>query len=254
MRAAGGLAYVTLLGLVPLSTVAFAFVARFPVFQDFLKILEAFLLRHMLPSSASAIVHEYVVVLAEDAANLTGLSIVFVAITATLVVDNVESEINELWGIRRKRPLMRRILVYAVGITAGPVMVGAVISLTRWVLSQVVAAVPSQKAATVAIWHVVPFTFAAVALTLLYAIAPARNVLWRHAIASGLLAALAFEAANRGFTWYLTHFQGYEMLYGALAALPAFMVWIFLSWLIVLAGAAVTATLAESGGRGGERP
>jgi len=253
MRAAGGLSYVTLLGLVPLSTVAFAFVVRFPVFQDFLKILEAFLLRHLLPASASAIVHEYVVVLAEDAARLTGLSILFVVVTATLVVDNVESEINELWGIRRKRPLMRRILVYIAGITAGPVIVGAAISLTGWLLTQVVAAVPSQKAATDAVWHGLPFAFAAVALTLLYEIAPARRVLWRHAIVSGVLAAVAFEATKRGFAWYVTHFQGYEMLYGALAALPAFLVWIYLSWLIVLAGAAVTATLAESGARGGER-
>ena len=107
----------------PLATVAFAFVARFPIFQDFLKVLEAFLLRHMLPASASAIVHEYVVVLAVDAANAVGLSIVFVAITATLVVDTVESEINEIWGIRKKRPIGRRILVYVAGITAGPVLV-----------------------------------------------------------------------------------------------------------------------------------
>jgi membrane protein len=253
MRAAGGLSYVTLLGLVPLATVAFAFVVHFPVFQDFLKILEAFLLRHLLPASASAIVHEYVVVLAEDASRLTGLSILFVAVTATLVVDNVESEINEIWGIRRKRPLLRRILVYVVGITAGPVVVGAAISLLGWLLAEVVAAVPSQKAATDAVWRLLPFAFAAVGLTLLYAVAPARPVLWRHAIASGVLAALAFEATKSGFTWYLTHFQGYELLYGALAALPAFLFWIYLSWLIVLAGAAVTATLAESGARGGER-
>ena len=253
MRAAGGLSFVTLLGLVPLTTVAFAFVVRFPVFQDFLKILEAFLLRYLLPASASAIVHEYVVVLAEGAARLTGLSILFVVVTASLVVDNVESEINELWGIRRKRPLMRRILVYLVGITTGPVLVGAAISLTRWLLSQLVAAVPSQKAATDAVWHVLPFTFAAIALTLLYAFAPARRVPWRHAITSGVLAALAFEAAKRGFTWYVTHFQSYEMLYGALAALPAFLVWIYLSWLVVLAGAAVTATLSESDGRGMDR-
>jgi membrane protein len=244
-RAAGSLSFVTLLGLVPLATVAFAFVARFPVFQEFLKVLETFLLRHLLPSSASAIVHQYVVVLAERAADAIGLSIVFVAVTATLTVDTIESEINEIWGIRTKRPISRRILVYVVGITAGPVLVGAAISLIHWTLQETVAAVPLETAFTDAVARGVPSVLVVVGLTLLYGIAPARPVLWRHAIASGALAGLALEVTKRVFTWYLTHFPGYELLYGALAAFPALLFWIFLCWLIVLAGAAVTATLAE---------
>jgi membrane protein len=249
-RAAGSLSFVTLLGLVPLTTVAFAFVARFPIFQDFLKVLEAFLLRHMLPASASAIVHEYVVVLAADAANVVGRSIIFVVITATLAIDTIESEINEIWGIRKKRPIARRILVYLFGITAGPVLLGAIISLVGWTLAEVVAAVPLQRALTDVVWRGVPTALVIVGLTLLYRIAPARHVLWRHAIASGVLAGIAFEVTKRIFTWYLTSFASYEMLYGALAAFPALLFWIFLTWLIVLAGAAVTATLAEAGERG----
>ena len=251
-RAAGSLSFVTLLGLVPLATVAFAFVARFPIFQDFLKVLEAFLLRHLLPSSASAIVHEYVVVLAADAANVVGRSIVFVAVTAALAIDTIESEINEIWGIRKKRPLARRVLVYVFGITAGPVLLGAIISLIGWTLAEVIAAVPLQRALTDVVWRGVPTALVIVALTLLYRIAPARRVLWRYAIAGGVLAGMAFEITKRVFTWYLTSFPSYELLYGALAAFPALLFWIFLSWLIVLAGAAVTATLAEAGGRGND--
>jgi membrane protein len=249
-RAAGSLSFVTLLGLVPLTTVAFAFVARIPVFQDFLNVLETFLLRHLLPASAAAIVHEYVVVLAEGAASVVGPSIIFVAITGVLVVDTIESEINEIWGIQRKRPIGRRILVYVAGITAGPVMVGAAISMIRWALTEVVSAVPLQKALTERVWLVLPMALVIVGLTLLYRVAPARKVLWRYAIASGLLAGVAIEVTKRLFTWYLTHFPSYELLYGALAAFPALLVWIYLCWLIVLAGAAVTATLAEAGGHG----
>ena len=248
-RAAGSLSFVTLLGLVPLATVAFAFVARFPIFQDFLKVLETFLLRHMLPSSATAIVHEYVVVLAEDAANAIGTSIVFVAITATLAVDTIESEINEIWGIRKKRPVARRILVYVAGITAGPVMVGAAISLIRWMLTEAVASGPLDPALSNAVGRSIPGVLLVVGLTLLYRVAPACQVRWRYAIISGVLAALALDVTKRIFTWYLTHFPSYELLYGALAAFPALLFWIFLCWLIVLAGAAITATLAEAGGR-----
>jgi membrane protein len=245
-RAGGSLSFVTLLGLVPLATVAFAFVANFPIFQDFLKVLETFLLRHFLPGSASTIVREYVVALAEGAANVIGPSIIFVAITGVLVVDTVESEINEIWNIRKKRPIARRILVYFVGITAGPVMVGAAISLIRWMLAEVIAAVPVQKPFTDAVWHGVPMAFIVVALTLLYRFAPARLVLWRYAIATGVLAGVAIEVTKQIFTWYLTTFPSYQLIYGALAAIPALLVWIYLCWLIVLAGAAVTATLEEA--------
>ena len=248
-RAAGSLSFVTLLGLVPLATVAFAFVARFPIFQDFLQVLERFLLRHLLPESASAIVHEYVVVLAADAANVVGRSIVFVAITAALAIDTIESEINEIWGVRKKRPIARRILVYVFGITVGPVILGATISLIGWTLAELVATAPLQGALTDVVRHALPTALVIVGLTLLYRIAPARHVFWRYAIAGGVLAGVAFEITKRVFTWYLTSFQSYEMLYGALAAVPALMFWIFLTWLIVLAGAAVAATLTEAGGR-----
>ena len=147
-RAAGSLSFVTLLGLVPLATVAFAFVAQFPLFQDFLQVLERFLLRHLLPESASTIVHEYVVVLAADAANVVGRSIVFVAITAALAIDTIESEINEIWGVRKKRPIARRLLVYVFGITVGPVILGATISLIGWTLAEVVATLPMRRALT----------------------------------------------------------------------------------------------------------
>ncbi len=245
-RAAGSLSFVTLLGLVPLATVAFAFVARFPVFQDFLRVLETFLLRHLLPSSASSIVHQYVVVLAEDAANAVGPSIIFVAITATLAVDTIESEINEIWGIRKKRPVARRILVYVIGITAGPVMVGAAITLIRWALGEAVTNGNVDLSVTTAVWRVMPMVVVFAGLTLLYRFGPARYVLWRDAAISGALAALALAATKTGFAWYLTHFNSYEMLYGALAAFPAALFWIFLCWMIVLAGAAVTATIAEA--------
>jgi len=109
--------------------------------------------------------------------------------------------------------------------------------------------VPRQRALTALVREVLPTVLVIVGLTLLYRIAPARHVFWRYAIAGGVLAGIAFEVTKRVFTWYLTSFQSYEMLYGALAAVPALMFWIFLTWLIVLAGAAVAATLAEAGGR-----
>jgi membrane protein len=246
-RAAGSLAFTTLLGLVPLATVAFAFVAQFPVFQDFVTALERYLLRYMLPENARALVQTYVVGLATEAASLRGLWILFVVVTAVLVVDSVESEINEIWGITRKRPLMRRAIVYTVGVTAGPALVGGAITLIMWVIRYFLAVVPKEQQVTLhALLQPVPFLVAACGFTLVYAIVPARKVRWSHALLSGVLAAAVFEATRVGFTWYVAHSPSYEILYGALAAVPIFLLWIFVFWMIVLAGAAVTASLADA--------
>jgi membrane protein len=247
-RAAGNLSFTTILGLVPIATVAFAFVAQFPVFQDFLRVLENYLLRYTLPETASMLVRTYVVGLAAEAASLRGLWIVFVIVTAVLVVDSVESEINEIWGIHRKRPLLRRVILYTVGVTAGPALVGATIMLISWVLRVSITAVSLNRSDIATVVEVVTFLFAVTGFTLLYVLAPARKVAWRHGLVGGLCAAVAFEITRRGFAWYVAHSPTYEILYGALAALPIFLLWIFLFWMIVLAGAAVTASIADSGG------
>ena len=104
----------------PLATVAFSFVARFPVFQQWLDALEVFLLKYTLPGSANEVVHQYVREFTEKAAALTGISIVFILIAASLVIATIEREINALWGISVRRPFARRLAVYLLGVTLGP--------------------------------------------------------------------------------------------------------------------------------------
>ena len=244
-RTAASLSFTTLLALVPLATVALTFVARFPAFQQWLDALEAFLLKHMLPGSAYAVVHHTLREFTDKATGLTGISIVFIAATAAMATATIEREINLIWGIRRGRPLGRRLVVYALGLTVGPVLVGASLSLTTWLLARSLAAMPLQGVVADLVLKLAPLLFTTAALALLYAVVPARRVRWRHALAGGAAAAVAFESAKYGFAFYLTRVPTYEAVYGALAALPVFLIWIYLCWLIVLAGAAMTATLAE---------
>ena len=173
----------------------------------------------------------------------------FVVVTAALVVDTVESEINEIWGIRRKRPLMRRVVVYVVGVTAGPVLVGAAITAIMWLLRLSVATVPLQQGAIRAILQA--------------AAVPVRDgrlhaALRGRARAPGRVAARAHRRRPRRRRRSRRRASGsrgtsrtrrrYEILYGALAAVPIFLLWIFVFWMIVLAGAAVTASLADARG------
>jgi membrane protein len=245
-RSAGSLSFTTLLALVPLASIAVGFVGRFPIFESGLAAFEAYLVRHFLPSTAATLVHEYVLGFATQAARLTGLSIVLVVLTAGLAVSTVEREINAIWGIRQRRSLGRRVLVYAIGLTVGPVVVGASISITTWLIVQSLAAVPLQKTFGETVLAALPFAFTATGLTLLYKFAPARKVPLAPALVAGVATALALEGAKHLFALYVTRVPTYRQIYGALSALPVFLVWIYLCWIIVLAGAAVGATLADA--------
>jgi membrane protein len=248
-RTAGSLSFTTLLAVVPLVTVAFSFVARFPIFEDWLRVSEQFTLRHLLPSAAAGEIRTTITGLAEQAARLTGYSVVIIAVSAALAVSTFEREINAIWGIRGGRSLTKRVVVYVLGMTAGPVLLGASISITTWLVMHSLAAVSLRKTLGGAIAEVLPFLFATAGLTVLYKGVPARRVPFVPAFVGGALGAAALEAAKRGFGWYLAQVSTYQMVYGALAALPIFLLWIYLCWIIILAGAAVSATIVEPGGR-----
>ena len=252
-RTASSLSFTTLIAIVPLFTIAFAFVARFPLFQDWLNALEQLLLRHMLPFAGAAEVRAHIVRFAEQAARLTGVSIVLIGITAALAFATVEREINVIWGIRRGRSLPRRLLVYAIGLTAGPVLLGASISITTWLVAHSLAVVPFRGNVDAQVVEALPFLFSTAGLTLLYKGMPARHVPLVPALVAGALAAAAFEAAKHAFAWYLTRISTYAVVYGAFAVLPIFLAWVYFCWIIILTGAAASATIAEPGGRRGRR-
>src|SRR6185437_13576094 len=167
----------------------------------------------------------HIVRFAEQATRLTGISILVIAISAALAVATVEREINAIWGIRRARPLPRRIVVYAIALTAGPVLLGASISITTWLVVHSLAVVPFRTTFGAQVVRTLPFLFSTAGLTLLYKGVPARHVPLVPALVAGALAAAAFEAAKHAFAWYLTRVSSYEAVYGALAVLPIFLVW-----------------------------
>jgi membrane protein len=243
-RTAAALSFTSVLGLVPLATVAFVYIARYPLFQQWLDALEGFLLRHLLPGSSS-LVRSHLREFVAQAANLQGVGLALVVVTAVLLVATIEREINAIWGLAGRRPLLQRLFVFALGMTVGPLLIGAAVYSTAWVVDASVAQLPI----TLRVRHyVVPplsVAIAAFAFTLLYVLMPARRVPLTPAVIGGVFAALAFEVAKRLFGLYIARFPTYEVVYGTLAVLPLFLLWVYVSWVIVLVGAAVTATLTE---------
>jgi membrane protein len=251
-RMAASLAFTTLLGIVPLFTVALAYVARFPVFDQWLDTLEPFLVKFLLPDSSSAVRH-YLAEFTTKAAGVQGVGTVFLIVTAVLLVAQTEREINAIWGIYEARSLPRRIVVYALGFVAVPALIGAAVHVTSWAIEQSIAAVPSVSEALSFLVQPMEIAIATLALTMMYKLVPARRVPIRDAMIGALLAAAAFEMAKLGFKVYIGHVPTYRVVYGALAALPLFLIWIYVSWIILLVGAAVTATLAGNGGKSRNR-
>lgn len=243
-RIAAALSFTTLLGVVPLFTVAFAYVAPYSMFEHWQEVLEPVLLKFLLPGS-SASARQYLAEFTAKTASLKGIGTTIVVLTAVLLIAQVEREINAIWGVYEARSLPRRIIVYALGFVAVPALIGAAVYATSWLIDTSVAAVPL---ASVALPYVArPFSLAigTALLTLAYKLVPARQVPLRAAFIGGLLAAVAFEGAKFGFAFYITNVRTYEIVYGALAALPLFLIWIYVCWIILLVGAAVAATFAE---------
>lgn len=251
MQIAASLTFTTLLSIVPLVTVALTLISAFPVFGHMSEALQRFMLERLVPESAGTIA-AYAEQFAANAAKLTALGVAFLAVTAIMLLMTIEHAFNRIWRISRPRPVFQRVLIYWTLLTIGPVLVGASLSLTSWLVSQSLGLVGAIPGAGVALLKTVPVVLTALALALLYFAMPNRHVAFRDALLGGLLAGLAFEAMKRGFAFYVTQFPTYKLVYGAFASVPIFLLWVYLSWLVVLSGAVAVAALPEWRGRAGQ--
>jgi membrane protein len=232
-QAAGSLTYTTLLAIVPLLTVALALSTAFPVFDEAITTLQLFLFENFLPDAEGLDrISEQILSFSEQAGRLTAIGLVFLLVTAVLLMLTIDDTLNRIFRVRRRRPLGQQVIMYWSVLTLWPVLIGASLSLTTYLIG-----------ASSALLRLIPFAFTWAALTLLYILVPYRHVDVRHAAAGALLAGVAFEMAKRGFAVYVANFPTYTLVYGAFATLPIFLLWMYLSWLLVLAGAVFTAML-----------
>ncbi|THF58601.1 YihY family inner membrane protein [Pseudothauera rhizosphaerae] len=242
-QVAGSLVFTTLLALVPLITVAIALFSNFPGFAELGDSLRAFLLENLLPERAGRIVTNYALQFSQKAAGLTMLGTALLVVTALMLLSTIERVFNQIWGVRQPRPLLFRIAVYWFALTLGPLVLGGSVFASGYLIS-----------ASMQLGHHVPYlgelaarllppVMLAALFSYLYFAVPNHPVRPLHALAGGIAAAIAFVLMQRAFGLFITRFPTYTLVYGAFAALPIFLVWLYLSWVIVLLGALVTATL-----------
>ncbi len=257
---AASLTYTTLLSLVPLMTVSLAIFAAFPVSDRVEVQIQSFVFENFVPTSGE-VLEQYLQQFSLKASKLSGAGFIFLVIVALMMMANIDQAFNTIWRVKRKRSALGKFMVYWAILSLGPILMGASVAVTSYLVS-----IPlfSDAAETLGFGRrllgLTPVLTSAFAFTLLYALVPNRRVPFKHAFVGGLLAAFLFEMAKRAFAFYITSFPTYEAIYGALAVIPIFLVWIYLSWVVTLLGAEFAHCLSiyrdedfeETAGRGGE--
>jgi membrane protein len=245
-QVAGSLTFTTVLSLVPLATVAFALFTAFPIFGSFQMSLQDFLAAHLMPSQINSQIFKYLNQFASKAKGLTTVGMIILFVTSVMTMMTVESAFNVIWRVRKSRPLAQRVLVYWAIITLGPILFGVSLSMSSYLFAHSVAFAGSHNLLPpVAEWALASATlpFTVLAFTMLYVFLPNCRVEWRDAVVGGLIAAIAFEVAKRGFGYYVRSIPTYTAVYGAFAALPVFLLWVYLCWMITLIGAMVASAV-----------
>jgi membrane protein len=251
---ASSLTFTMLLSLVPLITIILTVFSAFPQFASFSEHAKNIILSNMLPETGARIITQYVEQFAENAARLTTVGIVFLAVTSMLLIYNIDHAFNTIWRVTRQRTVIQRVLVYWAVLTLAPLLVGGSLSMTSWLISMSVGSL--SQLSSVAVWMLkaIPLILATLAFTFLFRIVPNRLVPMQHALIGGAVSALAFEAMNRAFALYIAYFPTYKLVYGAFASIPIFLLWVYLSWLTVLLGAVLTASISHWRSKNGVHP
>lgn len=246
-QVAGSLTFTTLLAIVPLATVAFALFTAFPIFASFQLSLQGFLADHLMPDQINSEIFRYLNLFASKAQGLTTMGLIFLIVTSVMTMMTVESAFNLIWRVRKSRPIAQRVLVYWSILTLGPILIGVSLSISSYLFTRSVAIATEQHVSGLFDWALAGATLplTAIAFTMLYVYMPNCRVAWRDALVGGIAAAVAFECAKRGFGFYVRRIPTYTAVYGAFAAAPMFLLWVYLSWFITLVGAMITSALPE---------
>lgn len=247
LQNAASLTYTTLLSLVPLMTVVVAILTAFPVADQMAEVIQDFIFENFVPASGEQ-VQQYLLEFSSKASRLTGIGFIALVIVALLMMRNIDQALNIIWEAPRKRTIAKQFLIYWALLSLGPLLLVLSLAVTSYIIS-IPLLVEAEQTLGLGrrLIDFAPLAASTLAFFLMYLVIPNRRVPAFHAISGGLLAAMLFELAKRAFAVYVTTFTSYQAIYGAMAVVPIFLVWVYLSWVIFLLGAEFTCSLQMYG-------
>lgn len=244
-QVAASLTYTTVLAVVPLLAVVLSLFTAFPIFKELQGELNHFLTSNLMPEAMSQTIMTYLNGFAAKARNMTAIGSIILMLTSILLMKTIDEALNAIWRVNRQRPLTIRILIYWATLSIGPF----ILAVSIWA-STVVARTQLGIGVDISIFQnifatVFPTLLSFMGFTLLYYIVPNCTVYLRDAMIGAGITAILFETMKMGFTFYITQFPSYTVIYGTFAAIPLFLLWIYLSWLVILLGAVIAALIPQ---------
>lgn len=233
---AAALTYMSLFALVPLLTVLYTMASAIPAFQGLEGNIQDLLFDYLMPE-ASQEIQDYLDEFSRQAKNLTGFGVAFLGGTAILMLRNIEKSFNRIWRTPENRNPVSSFLLYWAVLSLAPLTIGLGLAVSTYLLS---FADILETLDVIGIGGFLlklsPLLLNALGFTLIYAAVPNCRVPLKHAFIGGVVAAIAFNVA-RGLFTMLVSGTSFTFIYGAFAAVPLFLLWIFISWNIVLLSA-----------------
>lgn len=240
-QAASALTYSSLLAMVPIATIAFSILSAFPAFGVIKGAAQGWLFEMLVPEVGQTVLN-YLEGFSQNTGRLTAISIVGLVVSSVLLLATIEDAFNGIWRVKEQRAWVVRIVTFWAILTLTPILVVASFSFTITFFGGGGGLGQELWAPFIGF---VPLVLQFIGFSLLYQLIPNRSVRWIDAVAGGLIAAVLFDLSKRLFAWYLRAFPAYETIYGALATIPIFLLWLYLAWSIVLIGAVIAAALPD---------
>jgi membrane protein len=238
LEEAASLSYTSLLALVPLLAVIFGIVSAFPVFGQVSNKLQSFIFSNFIPTAGEQI-ESYLNTFLESVGSLTLPGTVFLIITALLLMFRIEVALNRIWRVDRARTLTNRIVMYWSVLTLGPILIAAAIALSA---QKVLSTLGLEEGLAPGVNHLGIFFLSWMVFTMFFVLVPNRRVQFRDALVGAFLSTVLFELAKLGFVAYVSN-ANYSVIYGALATVPIFLLWLYIVWTVILFGASLAASL-----------
>lgn len=251
---ASSLTFTSVISLVPLATVMLALFSAFPMFSTLQDSIQHRLIDSLVPDTIARPVLGAITQFSSRASRLGIFGLVALVFSAIALMLTIDRALNAIWRVRKPRPIAQRVLVYWSAVTLGPLLLGVSLTATSYALSASSGYLgPMPMGLGVAI-GAGEFVVVSLGVAALFHYVPNTHVRWRHAFTGGLFVAVGFVLAKRLLALYFRTVPTYAMIYGAFATVPIFLVWIYLSWIIVLLGAVLAAYAPVAGMQVGRWP
>lgn len=242
LRVASSLSYTSLIAMVPVLAIALAIFSAFPVFNDVRQQVQEIIINNVVPDAGQDI-NMYFTQFINAAAKLTTIGVIGIILTAILLLSTIENSFNFIFKVTRPRRFTTKITLYWTIITLGPLLLGVAFSMKGYVaFSDVLQSIPELN---VMLGTILPFLLTWLVLTSVYVFVPNKRVGFLNAVAGAFVALCLFWLLRNGFSLFFVKNSTYKTLYGAVAAVPMMLIWMYLYWAAVIFGAVFTAALEE---------